>query len=299
MTSCLHSLAAHWLAIEGVQPAIPQNPAHIDTINTANGQGPNKQAKPPLLYKRNAHVNGTSNLGEMGGDPSTSRKVETTLSHELRLFYDKVTVAVLSTDQRVRSAALASLRIDPGLNKLLPYLIQFLAGGIVEDLKSGEPQGQTIENYLLGLDSLLSNESVLIEPYLHHILPSILSTIVTSLSMDPEKDLHLRRLGASILGKVISLFAGSSAPPSLRPRICRALLRALLEPKAEVGETRTETRRVERPRIGAVWGIEAMGCQTIRVTLLPNLEFLSSIWQSSSEQDQNDLGEAIVVSQEE
>ena len=82
---------AHWLAIEGVQPLIVQNPPPVH-------DGPGDDHLP----------------------------VKQILSKELQLYYEKIVDALMSDDEKVRAAALDSLETDPALQPLLPYLIQFV-----------------------------------------------------------------------------------------------------------------------------------------------------------------------------
>lgn len=53
------------------------------------------------------------------------------LSRELRLYFDRVTSASFSDDDRAKNAALASLSGDPGLHQLVPYLVQFVAEKVI------------------------------------------------------------------------------------------------------------------------------------------------------------------------
>jgi len=45
----------------------------------------------------------------------------------MQTYYEKITSAVLRPDPGVRRIAYGSLRADPGLHQLVPYLVQFVA----------------------------------------------------------------------------------------------------------------------------------------------------------------------------
>lgn len=52
------------------------------------------------------------------------------LSREQQLYYSSVTQAVLGESAELRSKALDSARVDPGLHPLLPYFAQFVVAQV-------------------------------------------------------------------------------------------------------------------------------------------------------------------------
>ena len=112
--SCL--IIGHWLAIEGVQPAIVQNPTPADLksseTNTTSGGG------------------ATSSLAATSGAEGVETKIQVkhVLSTELQLYFERIASALTNEDsENVRETAIASLRTDPGLHQLVPYLVAFIA----------------------------------------------------------------------------------------------------------------------------------------------------------------------------
>jgi transcription initiation factor TFIID subunit 6 len=167
------SWTAHWLAVEGVQPLIPENPPAIpkDPEPEAN-QTP---LRPP---------NGTSALHPTPTSPShpatkkqqqqehqTQLLVKQVLSRELQLYYTRLTTSLLPpivSEHAKRMAALASLRNDAGLQALLPYLIRWVGDGVVSALKEGaqsETDGRVLEVLLDVITSVLDNNTLFVEPY--------------------------------------------------------------------------------------------------------------------------------------
>ena len=112
-------LVGHWLAIEGVQPQVPENPSQSLT-NAALGS-----------------TNGAS-LGSAAGVTSQSSSltvdglqekyvVKHHLSKEHQMYFETVTTCLFSKDLKAVQTALQSLKNDAGIQQLLPYLMQFIA----------------------------------------------------------------------------------------------------------------------------------------------------------------------------
>jgi transcription initiation factor TFIID subunit 6 len=100
---------AHWLAIEGVQPAIPQNPAPVEyRLDTL--------AKKTRIENRSNYLERKIEVKPL---------VKHVLSKELQLYFEKIVEAIMSVDTELRDAALESVREDTGIQQLLPYFIQF------------------------------------------------------------------------------------------------------------------------------------------------------------------------------
>ncbi|KAF8505367.1 TATA box binding protein associated factor-domain-containing protein [Hysterangium stoloniferum] len=257
------SWTAHWLAVEGVQPLIPENPPSIprsdetaeqQIVNgqTQNGAGGSQFPPTPPSPSRPTpqSVKRTSNKQSL---------VKHVLSRELQLYYNRLTGSLIPppTDQAKRSAALASLRIDAGLQSLLPYLVRWVAEGVVNSLKAGlstEAEGRTLEVWLEVLGALLENSNFFIEPYLHQILPPLLSILLTA-TLPPSHSTPLRTLAAQTLSRLLT--AHSTTYPSLSPRLMKTLLLALISPGKSKGT-----------REGAVRGLMGVGKEATRKGLV-------------------------------
>lgn len=106
------TFTAHWLAVEGVQPSIPQNP------NTNTGdllpKGPN--ANPHL-----AAANGLDNV-------NVKPLVKHVLSKESQELFNKLSGALIDeTNIEWQNAALAAISTEPGIHQLTTYLLSFIA----------------------------------------------------------------------------------------------------------------------------------------------------------------------------
>lgn len=241
------TFTAHWLAIEGVQPSIPQNP-HSSEI----------KALPPLL--RGSQVfNSTAALTQ---DVDVKPLVKHMISKELQLYFDRV-IRALVDDMAVetgdRQTALFSLRSDPGLHQLTPYFIQFAQEKISDALKSNL---RVVSTMLEVLDSLLANPTIFVEPYIHQIVPCVLTVLVARRlgETDPEgaEGYTARTFAAALLQQLCDQYGATY--PTLRSRLTRTLLKGFMD-----------VRRPLPSLYGIVLGIEALGSEVIRVIILGNL----------------------------
>ncbi|KAN0114356.1 TATA box binding protein associated factor (TAF) domain containing protein [Russula decolorans] len=233
---------AHWLAVEGVQPLIPENPPAVprdDPSLTAPGAAASDK--------------------RAGQQAALVKQV---LSRELQLYYDRLTSSILpsgsgTTDPTKRTAALASFRHDAGLQPLLPYLVRWVGENVVSVLHDGtqdDASGRTLEVLLDVILALLENATLFVEPYLHQILPPVLSVLLHS-SLPPMHSDHLRKSAASALARILTQH--SVTYPSLAPRIMKTLLLALLAPERGPGT-----------RLGALRGLIGVGKEPVRKGIL-------------------------------
>ncbi|TFK52343.1 TAF-domain-containing protein [Heliocybe sulcata] len=249
---------AHWLAVEGVQPRIPENPPAIPretdadpTVKLENGVISTLLPPTPSSPGRHSAVR-----------KPQQQLVKQVLSRELQLYYARLTSSLIPSkpeefDREKKTAALATLRHDAGLQPLLPYLVQWVGEGVVGALKEGatrEEDGRVLEVILDVTAALLDNQSMLIEPYLHQILPPVLSILLNS-TLPPSHATHLRTLASQILSRILTTH--STTYPSLSPRIMKALLLALISPGKSKGA-----------REGAVRGLIAIGKEAVRKGLV-------------------------------
>ena len=84
------------------------------------------------------------------------------LSKELLLYFEKICGALLDeASDEYRLAALASIRTDPGLHQLVPYLQQFIAEKVTHNLKD-----LFVLTQMVNLTAaMLENDSLFVDPY--------------------------------------------------------------------------------------------------------------------------------------
>jgi transcription initiation factor TFIID subunit 6 len=144
------------LAVEGVQPSIPQNPTSHDFRSVELLQkGPNAN---PALAAMNSADNATA-----------KPQVKHILSKELQLYFEKVCSSVLDEAQpEYRSAGLASLKDDPGLHQLVPYFVQFISEKVTHNLKDLFVLTQMMHV----TEALTKNEKLNLSPYVSFLRAS-------------------------------------------------------------------------------------------------------------------------------
>ncbi|KAI5192516.1 transcription initiation factor TFIID subunit 6 [Nematocida sp. AWRm77] len=144
-------VSKHWLAIEGVQPQIPQNPLPVE--------------KMPETKKDDS-------LAAMKEDIEIRNHMKHLLSKELQMYYEKIVQFVKSKE----SVALAAecLQKESGIQQLIPYFVHFFNEEILKNLRNGSYLISVIQVY----ESLIKNQMIFIEPYMHQMLPSLLTCVV-------------------------------------------------------------------------------------------------------------------------
>ncbi|KAH9924354.1 TAF-domain-containing protein [Epithele typhae] len=247
------SWTAHWLAVEGVQPLIPENPpaAPREVEGDAAKQGPSAFPLTPPSADR-----------PLQSGKQTQQQpilIKQTLSRELHLYYTRLTTSLLpsASEQSKRTAALASLRSDTGLSPLLPYLVHWVGEGIVSTLRSGsqtETDGKLLEVYLDVIGALLDNQTLGVEPFLHQLLPSVFSILLYS-TLPPSHATHLRITAAQIVAHLLTHY--SMTYPSLPIKVVKTLIVGLIEHK--------KTRATHE---GAIRGLMAIGKEAVRLGLV-------------------------------
>ncbi|KAG8958985.1 hypothetical protein FRC03_008571 [Tulasnella sp. 419] len=275
------SWTAHWLAIEGVQPLIPENPSPIK---------PAQAPKPPSQAQAQNQNQNQQAPAAAAAKPHPT--VKSQLSRELQQYYARLTDSLTpgpadAQDRQVerkRTAALSSLRNDAGLQGILPYLVKWIGDGVTNaltvrgllpDVDDGmdaeeDVDRRTLEVNLLVINAILDNQRLFVEPYLHTLLPPLLSILLTStlsssssystLPSSSPIPKALRTHAASLLSHLLQLHAASY--PSLPPRITKTLLVSLLDEKAP-GSTTDDSSRAKPLSLGtkegAIRGLMGVG----------------------------------------
>lgn len=231
-------LVCHWLAIEGVQPAIPEN-APVEVLATPS-DGKKYEQK------------------DDGLPVDLKLPVKHVLSRELQLYFDKITELVVSrSDVILLKKALVSLATDSGLHPLVPYFTCFIA----DEVSRGLSDYPLLFALMRVVYSLLQNPHIHIEPYLHQLMPSVVTCLVAKRLGNRFADNHweLRDFTANLVASICKRFG--HVYNTLQSRLTKTLVNAFLDPK------RTLTQHY-----GAIQGLAALGPSVVRLLILPNLE---------------------------
>lgn len=264
--------AAHWLAVEGVQPSIPQNPTasnHAELLP----KGPN--ANPYL-----AAANGLDNV-------SVKPLVKHVLSKESQELFAKLSSALIDeTNPEWQNAALVSIRTDPGIHQLTTYLLTFIAEKVTHSMKDLFILRQMMQ----ATEALLKNLSIYLDPYIPYMVAPVLTCCTgkhlgpsqhqapsnassetlngSSLNghgQNPLKHFEIRDMAASILGDMCKRY--SSSNQGLKSRIARICLKQFLDPNKPLG-----THYGALEALMLVTGLEGM-----RMLVLPNLKIYDEV----------------------
>lgn len=261
------TFTAHWLAVEGVQPSIPQNPSSAE-------------ARATELLPKGPSAN--PSLAALAGNENVTFKplVKHVVSKELILYFNKVKTAILdeSSEQEVlmlRKAAFESVRSDPGLHQLVPYFVQFISEKVTHSLNNIFVLQQMMEL----VQAMIDSKSLYIDPYATSLAPPVLTclvgrTIGGTVVDGTKAQFQLRDTAASLIGQIAKKFSKSST--ELRARLARTCVKVFLDPVRTLGEL-----------YGAINGITSVGGPSAIATLvLPNLK----AWEYILVKAQNERG---------
>ncbi|CAL8114246.1 unnamed protein product [Orchesella dallaii] len=254
-------LRAHWLAIEGVQPSIPENPPpqskdqqRSDSIDPTNKNSKGTKGKglgpftptvgKPLKFKTSEQV-------------FVKQLATHELSVEQQLYYKEITEACVGSDEIRRSEALQSLSNDPGLYEMLPRLCTFIAEGVRVNVVH---YNLALLIYLMRMvKSLLDNQTLYLEKYLHEIIPSIVTCIVSKqLCLRPDQDNHwaLRDFASRLMAQVCKNYTTSTN--NIQTRMTKLFGSALNNEKAPLASV-----------YGAIAGLGELGNEVVKVFIVP------------------------------
>lgn len=178
------------------------------------------------------------------------------LSKEIQFYYEKIVEAILGESEELKKLAFESVRQDSAIQYLTPYLVRLITEQVLKNMNNLK-----ITNSMLRLThAILSNQAVLIEVYLHQLIPNILTCLVgKTLCKNPREDhwslrTYASKLVAHICKKYNTVYA------ILQTRITKTLLHALLGPDKSFPTN-----------YGAIVGLNMLGPEVVKLFLIPSL----------------------------
>uniref|UniRef100_A0A5S6Q0P2 Signal peptidase complex subunit 2 n=1 Tax=Trichuris muris TaxID=70415 RepID=A0A5S6Q0P2_TRIMR len=238
-----YKIKGHWLAIEGVQPLIPENPApdNIElcpAVKFADLEKNSPQEK-ELCLQRGVilHKLGT---GE-------------------QLYFNDLTESCIGKDESMRCEALQNIASLKGVESLLPRLSVFIKEGVVCSIAETNIIQLT---YLMRMvNALNSNLQVNMERFLHDILPAVMTCILSRklcLKTETSKQWGLRQYAGNLLIQLCRRY--NSSTYCLQYRVTDFLAERWLDENASMAMA-----------FGALYTIGNMGHDAIRNVILPHL----------------------------
>ena len=158
-------LTLHWLAVDGVQPNIPQNPGGVGTTS-ANAL----KRKHPLVHRVEDDDDDDEEDASGGDGVQVTQLLPRLLSEELRLYFSRITGAVerggaTPITRQQQDTALASLILDPGLQELIPFMINYVTKNLYKHL--GNPEH--CRTLIRVAQALLANPHIHLELYVSSV----------------------------------------------------------------------------------------------------------------------------------
>ncbi|XP_057899063.1 LOW QUALITY PROTEIN: transcription initiation factor TFIID subunit 6 [Melospiza georgiana] len=265
-------LKAHWLSIEGVQPAIPENPPPAPKEQQkAEATEPLKSAKPG--QEDEGGTPKPKGPGGAGGDPKGKEKkpllegpplrLKARSVHELsveqQLYYKEITEACVGSCEAKRAEALQSIATDPGLYQMLPRFSTFISEGVRVNVVQNN---LALLIYLMRMvKALMDNPTLYLEKYLHELIPAVMTCIVSrQLCLRPDVDNHwaLRDFAARLVAQVCKNF--STTTNNIQSRITKTFTKSWVDDKTPW-----------TTRYGSIAGLAELGHDVIKTLILPRL----------------------------
>eukprot|EP01122_Echinamoeba_exundans_P003285 TRINITY_DN1340_c0_g1_i2.p1 TRINITY_DN1340_c0_g1~~TRINITY_DN1340_c0_g1_i2.p1 ORF type:complete len:502 (-),score=73.97 TRINITY_DN1340_c0_g1_i2:300-1805(-) len=247
----------HWLAIEGVQPDIPQNPP-----KPANKPGTQDDAD--AAAGDNAGPGTQSSLTRMTDDAEVKPAVRHVLTKEQQVFFEKICLAVLGADVNAFHAAINSLRTDKGLHQLMPYFCKFITEKVSDCTQKFSLK--VLIAMMKMVEALLMNSEVHVDHYLHQLIPAILTCLVGKRLCENPAENHweLRDFAAGLISHICFKYGRIYA--TIQPRIIKTLVHAFLDFKKPL-----------TTHYGAIVGLTRLGQYTRQLVLIPNMEYYCNL----------------------
>ncbi|XP_077555121.1 TBP-associated factor 6 isoform X1 [Haemaphysalis longicornis] len=258
------SIKAHWLSIEGIQPTVPENPPPVSK-DLQRVESIDPVTKLSKVVVPGSKVPGLPSKQERTKHVETVR-VKQLATHELsveqQLYYKEITEACVGSDDSRRAEALQSLASDPGLHQMLPRLCTFISEGVKVNVVQNN---LAFLIYLIRMvKALLDNQTLYLEKYLHELIPSVATCIVSrQLCTRPDVDNHwaLRDFASRLMAQICKNF--NTSTNNVQTRVTRMFSRALQNDKMPLAS-----------HYGAVSGLAELGPEVVRSFVLPRVRAL-------------------------
>ncbi|XP_063372926.1 transcription initiation factor TFIID subunit 6-like isoform X2 [Cydia amplana] len=278
------SMRAHWLSVDGVQPTVPENPPPLskESQKLESVDPISKLSKPANKDSAGKPICGKAARLKASESVHVKQLATHELSVEQQLYYKEITEACVGSDEGRRAEALQSLACDPGLHEMLPRMCTFISEGVKVNVVQNN---LALLIYLMRMvKALLDNQSLYLEKYLHELIPSVSTCIVSrQLCLRPEMDNHwaLRDFAARLMSQICKTF--NTSTNNLQTRVTRLFAKALQCPSQTdnepgAGPSMANMKESEKTPLaslyGAIQGLAELGPEVVKVLILPRVRWL-------------------------
>ena len=298
------------MAVDGVQPSIPQNPLSIVQLSSSANEQMIHRIEDDDIATNMSLVASSSTIQQQNQldtaaaqdvlSSSTSSNSNVTirqllprlLSEELQFYFTRITLAIEQSQTTgsnsssiiQQDAALSSMKNDAGIQELIPFFSRFITTQILLNINNYKYCRLLIRF----IDSLFDNIYIHLELHLHQMIPSIITCIVgkkassnssTTNDTDYDDDHWILREEASrALLKACKMFGQQYT--TLKSRILKTFVQAI--------DIRTKPCSTI---YGGIVGITTFGPKAIDAFLLPIASFYYKVWDQMLLDEDNDKDE--------
>ena len=156
--------AGHWLAIDGVQPAIKENPPPVSK-DQQKMEALDPSIKAAIAKPKQKISAEPGKVKHRKGPEKVKLKELTThpMSEEQQIYFREITEACVASDENRRTEALNSITHDNGLHQMLPRLCTFVCEGVKVNVTQNN---LALLIYLMRMvKSLMDNPTLYLEKY--------------------------------------------------------------------------------------------------------------------------------------
>lgn len=185
------------------------------------------------------------------------------LSKEEQIYFRHLTLAIFGYSEQVRNENLKQLSTDYHVTLIAPYLCSFIKDTIHCNLVFTD---LTLLIYAVRMTkSLLANNHVYLKPYIHEILPAVLSCALAKKISKYYSDNHwtLRDFSAFVVASICEKY--SDELNNMKKRVIHLYIRGIIDMNKGLATT-----------YGAIKGISNLGEEEVKNHLLPNIMLISN-----------------------
>ncbi|KAL8567190.1 hypothetical protein ACOMHN_046600 [Nucella lapillus] len=271
------SVKAHWLSVEGVQPAIKENPPPVSKeLQKKEIMDPSMKKlidKGHKTQKPGGSNTLSSRLNLKRKHPDSMFRLKDLTPHELsveqQFYYKECTETCVGPEEHRRSAALNSLSQDPGLHQMLPRFVTFISEGLKINVVQ---YNLAIQIYLMRMaKAIMENPTFYLEKYLHKLLPAVMTCVISrQLCLRHDNHWALRDFAARLVATICNTYSNNIN--NMQSRVTSMYVHAMVM-----------ERRNFSTQYGGLSGLGELGSEVVKNCLLPQLKLIGEDMRVATE----------------